>query len=276
MSPLAKSMHQKSLNDQISHHENNPTDLRLKRLSDKILPDSPYIITVPTTYRVSSHQVNDWRRGSPFGADEEQLQYLSFNSHTWDDTMLNAVGDWDDGHGGIADKSSQNSSKTNSGLGSPLPGQPPRKKISLQAYKNKTAAQAGAKLSPGANGEKKVQEQVKAPAVAPVKDVIPVKEAQPQGQKRYLSTFRIPWHSLTDSEADLSRLPNKTRHPRLQITMQLRHRLKRLVRLQNPPARSPRCRQSSPRAHASSHLYCHLHYLPVSKRSLQSERRLRP
>lgn len=244
MSPLAKSMHQKSLNDQISHHENSPTDLRLKRLSEKILPESPYILTVPTTYRVSSHQVNDWRRGSPFSADEEQLQYLSFNSHTWEDTMLSAVGDWDDGHGGIADKSTQNSSKSNSGLASPLPGQPPRKKISLQAYKNKTAAQAGAKLSPGANGEKKVQEKVNAPAVAPVKDVKPVKEDQPQGQKRYLSALRVGGHNFTDPEADLSRLLRKMRLLRFPIRIQLLHQPKRLVRLRSHPARSPRHRQS--------------------------------
>lgn len=222
MSPLAKSMHQKSLNDQLSHHENTPTDLRLKNLSDKILPESPYILKVPTTYRVSSHQLNDWRRGSPFTAEEEQLQYLSFNPHIWEDTMLTAVGDWDDGHGGIADKSSQNSSKTNSGLGSPLPGQPPRKKISLEAYKNKTAAQASAKQSPAANGENKVQAKVNAPAVAPVKDVKdvkPVKEDQPQGQKRYQSTLRVRGHNFADLEADRSRPSHTTRHPRFPIMM---------------------------------------------------------
>ena len=150
-------MHQKSLNEQLYQQENNHLDQRLKSLTDKVLPESPYILTVPTSYRVSSHQVNDWRRGSPFGADEEQLQYMSFNSHAWDDTMLSAVGDWDDGQGGIADKSSQGSSKTTSGLATPLPGQPPRKKISLQAYKNKTAAQASARLSPKMNGENKLQ-----------------------------------------------------------------------------------------------------------------------
>lgn len=184
MSPLAKSMHQKSLNDQISHNEKNPTDLRLKRLSDKILPESPYMLTLRSDYTVSPHQVDDWRRGSPFSAGEERLQYLSFNSRLSTDTMLIAVGDWDDGHGGIADKSSQTSSKSNSGLASPLPGQPARKKISLQAYKNKTAAQASAKLSPGVNGETKIQEKAKAPAVVSAKDVKPVNEDPPQAQKR--------------------------------------------------------------------------------------------
>lgn len=204
-------MHQKSLNDQLSHHENTPTDLRLKHLSDKILPESPYILKVPTTYRVSSHQVNDWRRGSPFAAEEEQLQYLSFNPHIWEDTMLTAVGDWDDGHGGIADKSSQNSSKTNSGLGSPLSGQPPRKKISLEAYKNKTAANASAKQSPAANGENKVQAKVNAPAVAPVKDVKLVKEDQPQGQKRPIEAIthdeapKVPNHDVAPPPAKKAR-----------------------------------------------------------------------
>ena len=106
--------------------------------------------------------------------------------------MLSAVGNWDDGHGGIAKKSSQTSSRSNSGVATPLPGQPARKKITLEAYKSKTTGHTGAKVSPVQNGESKVEGKVNALAVAPVKEVKLVKEDQPRGQKRYGFMTMLP------------------------------------------------------------------------------------
>lgn len=163
------------------------TDARLKHISEHIFPATPYLLTVPTTCRVDSHQANDWKRGSPFSANEESLQYLTFNSHLFDDTMLTAVGDWDDGKGGIPEKSPDTTTKSSSGLGTPFPGQPPRKKISLQDYKAKTAGQAGAKVLPRVSGRNKVQEKVTAPAVLVEKKDEPHKEQLLQGQKRYVA-----------------------------------------------------------------------------------------
>lgn len=97
--------------------------------------------------------------------------------------MLCAVGNWDDGHGGIAKKSSQTSSRSNSGMASPLPGQP-RKKISLEAYKSKTVGHTGSKSSPAQNGESSMEERVDATAVAPAKEVEPLTKDQPRVQKR--------------------------------------------------------------------------------------------
>ena len=174
MSPLAKNLHQKSI-------ENSPIDLRLKRMSTEILPESPYILTIPSTYRVKETQVNDWKRGCPFGADEEQLQYLSFNAPNRDDTILTAVKDWDDGHGGLVEKMSS----SNSGTLSPFPGVAPRRKITLQDYSNRATKQVGAKVIPAVNGEDKVPEKVIAPVAPAVKEVQPTKEDQPHGQKRY-------------------------------------------------------------------------------------------
>ncbi len=134
--------------------EPSPIDARLQKLSDNVLPSSPYILTIPTNYRVGSHQINDWRRGSPFAAHEEQLSYLSFMARTFDeDNIMHAIGDWDDGNGAIKEKPSH----VRSGTSSPLPGQAPKKKISLADYKNKAAGHVGAKTVPQSNG------QIKAP-----------------------------------------------------------------------------------------------------------------
>lgn len=97
--------------------------------------------------------------------------------------MLCAVGNWDDGQGGIAKKSSQTSSRSHSGMASPLPGQP-RKKISLEAYKSKTVGHTGSKASPARNGESSMEERVDATAVAPAKQVVPLTKDQPRVQKR--------------------------------------------------------------------------------------------
>lgn len=176
MTAPAKDLNQKKSAEQ------SPIDARLQQLSDKILPSSPYILTIPTNYRVGSHQINDWRRGSPFGAHEEQLSYLTFMPRTFDeDNIMSAIGDWDDGNGTIKEKTSN----VRSGTSSPLPGQVPKKKISLADYKNKAAGQVGAKTLPQANGQIKAPEKVSMSA-APVEKISKPEETEKiQGQKRY-------------------------------------------------------------------------------------------
>ena len=124
-------------------------DERLRRLRDHTLPDAPYLmdLTTPTRFILAPHQIDDWRRGYPFSSNEEKLQYMSFHSHTLrGDTILRTSGDWDSMNG--MTESARLTSTGSSGSGSPLPNQPPRKKISLLDYKNKTAGQASAKPSP--------------------------------------------------------------------------------------------------------------------------------
>lgn len=93
--------------------------------------------------------------------------------------MLKAEGDWDDGNGGIAEKSSQSvSTRRSSSTMSPLPGQEPRrKKITLDDYK---------KLKPSTanNPNRKLPEKVDAPAAPEKKEVKPLEDVPQQVHKR--------------------------------------------------------------------------------------------
>lgn len=98
--------------------------------------------------------------------------------------MLKAEGDWDDGNGGVADKSSQAAStRRSSGTISPMAGQSSRKKMTLNDYKKKVG-QAGMKLSPSGNVMPKPQEKISSIAVSVEKEVLPAKDGSSQGQKR--------------------------------------------------------------------------------------------
>ena len=122
----------------------SPVDERLQRISRDILPSTPYILSVPSGgYRGYPHQANDWRRSCPFGSNEERLQYLTFRSQFDKDTIFNAHPNWDDGEGNIMSKTDKPS-----GLNTPLPGQPPKKKITLSDYKNKAAGNVSVKVAP--------------------------------------------------------------------------------------------------------------------------------
>jgi len=128
---------------QASHSHRRAADLardvdrRLRHLKENILPSAPYLLQIPTNYRLGSQQFNDWRRGSPFGLHEEPLQYMTFNARQYDDDHIFRVdGDWDDGKGNlkvVQDK--------RSGTNSPLPGQIAKKKMSIWDYKKKAAGQ---------------------------------------------------------------------------------------------------------------------------------------
>ncbi|KAL8806983.1 MAG: hypothetical protein Q9182_000964 [Xanthomendoza sp. 2 TL-2023] len=138
--------------------EPDEVDKRLERIRKDILPSDPYLmdLAVPYVLTLPPHLANNWRRSCPFDKNEEQLQYMTFLSHTErGDTMLRTTGDWEDGNGRLKSGSAKKASGSSSGAVSPLPGQPPRKKISLLDYKNKMAGQPSGKTSPKAiNGEK--------------------------------------------------------------------------------------------------------------------------
>ena len=169
-------MHQKKI-------ENNTTDERLKKLSVDIIHGSPYLLSVPTDYRVNPSHADDWRRGSPFGADEEKLQYVSFMPRVYHDTLLTADDHWDDGNGAMADKASQSVS-TRRSSGTTSPGQTPRKKISLEEYKLKKAAEASAKTSPRGGAVPKLPEKAVRVAASAEKEGKPATEDRSHGQKR--------------------------------------------------------------------------------------------
>ena len=115
---------------------------RLSHISKKILSASPYLLTVPSDrpYNINPHQANDWRRQTPFDANEEQLQYMSFLNREFDDGLIRAIGGWDNEKGEIMDTTTTATHGSRSGTTTPRPGQAPGKKISLAEYKNKKAA----------------------------------------------------------------------------------------------------------------------------------------
>lgn len=122
-------------------------DARWKHISDNIIPQTPYILTLPSAipYPRDPRLAHEWMKDGPFEAHEEQLQYLSF-IRNWDDGLIVPVGGWDDDKGGIAKESppEQRRSETNT----PKQGQTAGKKISLADYKLKRAAgQLGSKTA---------------------------------------------------------------------------------------------------------------------------------
>ncbi|KAJ5792202.1 uncharacterized protein N7503_008180 [Penicillium pulvis] len=110
-------------------------DQRLKRLSDDVLPPHPYLLTLPTKvpFRLAPRSVNNWAVGHdrPFSPEEQELQYMTFLTHSDTDSLLKAVGDWSDEKGRMmADRST-----------APTTAETPKdtiakKKISLNDYKN--------------------------------------------------------------------------------------------------------------------------------------------
>ena len=163
-----------------------PVDTRLRRLKAKVLPESPYILHVRSTYRQSPEHANLWRIGTHFDLNEEELQYVTFKDRTDDLTPgLLCRGGWDDGKGGLAPPE-ESYSRTSSD-GTPLQGQGQKKKISLADYnrrdKNKAVAAAVKPTSPKAKeqqqdkaGIKESEESIGAPKTVQVKQ---------HGQKRY-------------------------------------------------------------------------------------------
>lgn len=135
---------------QASHSHQSVADLardvdrRLRHLKENVLPSAPYLLQIPSNYRLGSQQINDWRRGSPFGLHEEPLQYMTFHARHYDDDHIFRVdGDWDNGKGNL--KAAQDK---RSGTSSPMPGQTAKKKMSIWDYKKKAAGQPVTETAP--------------------------------------------------------------------------------------------------------------------------------
>ncbi|KZF20659.1 hypothetical protein L228DRAFT_249441 [Xylona heveae TC161] len=116
-------------------------DARLLRLNRETLPRSPYLLSIPSLcpHRAHQYQSQHWSIRSPFSSSEEELQYMSFLSHDWEDSLLVATGNWDNkddmpGDGGVSRANSLSRTST------PGIGNAQRKKISFSAYKNKARA----------------------------------------------------------------------------------------------------------------------------------------
>ena len=207
-------------------------DSRIKRLRDSILPTSPYLLTVPSDGPPlgSSHQPNYWRKGTPFAANEERLQYLSFLAHG--DGLIKAVGGWDNDKGEIMETTSKQLQSRSSGMSGSQQTQSQKKKISLSDYKTKAGGQAVTKdvtKANGTSGQRQMNGTLQTTenlAKAEKNDLI-------LSQKRYINTSRDPNHdpslTVTNTSQGLPRLSMtiKLRKP-LQIVKILHRRLKSL------------------------------------------------
>lgn len=167
------------------HGDLSNTDARLKHISDKILPKSPYLLTVPSDrpYRPTPQQLSEWHKGSPFAPDEAPLQYLSFLSRDSDDTLFRVVGGWDNEKGEMMDSATVQVSGARSGTSTPQPGGGAKKKISLSDYKSKAAGVGVVKPLP-----KVLEKAVAVPPIngtsAPTEKPLKPPEVPQHGQKR--------------------------------------------------------------------------------------------
>ena len=192
------------------------TDKCLERLREDVLPHVPYLVDFYPPHHalcLPPHLVENWRTTCPFDPNEEQLQYMTFLPHTLrGDFLLRTRGGWDDGEGKLRTEPPKRISGSSSGGLSPLPGQPPLKKVSLQEYrKMKTAGQNSTKSSPkpetnekkGINGSHANDETTAKPKPKPEPE-LPLATAKAQkdttkevkseathGQKRYKSAYPI-------------------------------------------------------------------------------------
>ena len=143
---------------QSQHPELRELDARLKNISEKVIPASPYLLTVPNVrpFNLTSHQADDLLRGTPFTAKEEQLQYLSFLAD-WDDGLITPVGGWDNEKGEIMEQVSVTRSTTTT----PKVG---AKKISMSDYKKRTAGQSAINGHVKANGNTKSRDLPSVPS----------------------------------------------------------------------------------------------------------------
>ena len=169
----------------------HPIDARLDRINEKILPTAPYLLgaertlTAQYVQRVYHHTLNDWRKGTNFEPGEEKLQYMTFKDRSVDGSIrgLYARGGWDDGNGAIAPKeasSSRSSTDFSATAG-------PRKKITLEEYKNKARNKAAEKpLTPKTEGIEATKKQVDETTITTnaVKPVPAEKQAAGTSQKR--------------------------------------------------------------------------------------------
>ena len=123
-------------------------DAKLKNISNHIIQPSPYLLTVPTDYRKGRSQANDWMKNTPFAANEEPVQYVSF-LRDWDGGIITPVGGWDNDKGEIMD-SAQQRQPARSSTSTPTVNP---KKITLSDYKKKAAGQSTSNGASAMNGK---------------------------------------------------------------------------------------------------------------------------
>ena len=176
-------------------------DAQLRAISDKIIPSSPYLLTVPEAppYPLSPSKITDWGRGTLFARNEEQLQYVSFLHRDYNHGLIRAVGGWDNEKGELL-ASSPNGQFIKSGTSTPKQGQTAGKKMTLADYRNKKAGgQPGVKEFVKPNGQGPKHERVNGTGSTKEK-ALEVEHPQPPPKKRQAVASQLPLvcNSYTD------------------------------------------------------------------------------
>ena len=128
---------------------------RLRRISEKILPSSPYLLQIPEKMspNLGHHQSINWSKGTPFAPNEQALQYVSFLNVPLELGVVRSVGGWDNEKGELEDSSPNGQRTFKSGTSTPKQGQTAGKRLTLADYaKRKTAGQSGVKVVTQSNG----------------------------------------------------------------------------------------------------------------------------
>jgi hypothetical protein len=151
---------------------------RYKFISEKIWPETPYLLTVPTkhSFRLNEIQTIDLQRNNFFDSSEQPLQYMSFLANNWDNTIIAPVGSWDEDTISISSRSQKMQSASNTPK---VAG----KKISMSEYKKRAAV-----AKPETNGStEKKSERIPLPK--------PGSSSQQNTLKRYVgNVFLLGWY----------------------------------------------------------------------------------
>ncbi|KAK2880090.1 hypothetical protein FQN49_000568 [Arthroderma sp. PD_2] len=215
----------------------NDIDRKFKQLTDDVLPNHPYILSVPTDtpYRLGSRFVSNWAVGENtlFSPEEEQLQYMTFLPHQGDDTLLVSVGGWSDDKGNIVQEEDQRPSSSANMAGTLTGSQQDalakrKKKITLSDYKKKAletpAPLPGAAESttngangtngngPGTSGSADSEKSLRRPQSSNHKP-----EAKPHSSQTNSSSSAVPENRSGSNNNDTKQ--NGLDNPSLQPTM---------------------------------------------------------
>ncbi len=153
-----------------------------------LIPAEPYVLTVPSDVPIYRHltweDANAWRRGTPFDSDDdEDIQYATFLYREQGESLLVCRSVVD-----IERERREKERKANgvrSGTTTPFQAAgPPKKKITLSAYKSKHANGAAARNADKAVNGVKAGETVNGGSKLSQEVQVGSDLAAPHGQKR--------------------------------------------------------------------------------------------
>lgn len=205
------------------------------------IPTKPYILTLPTDpahryHHYSKQEAQSWQENTPFGPDEEHLQYLTFHYRDYDGEHSFVIKTEVDLERERRDRERERRIKSGESTPRKEPVVP-KKKIKFSDYSAKLAGRGSRGASVLSTSDPEAKQEVKQDAAMPNGVASKERPAEPakQGEKRFAALNVTPEEVLT--VPDLS-TTTSTRSPRRQAAM-TRHRRRRSpeFRLRLPWAR---------------------------------------